>query len=113
MSETDALTEILNETQPPANPQEAGQNMADILKRLDDNEKAMAALRDENQQLKNRQDAVESQKVLTAAQLGHAYTGPTVNLIHPTLGHEVLVKESLVESFLEQGYKEPKAGRKK
>lgn len=113
MSETDALTELLNEPKQADNPQEAGQNMADILKRLEDNEKAMAALRDENQQLKNRQDAVEAQKALTAEQLGHAYTGPTVSLIHPTLGHEVLVKESLAESFLAQGYKEPKAGRKK
>lgn len=109
---TDALSELLNETQGQQAEQASG-DLAALLARMEAQEKRMEALQAENDQLKARQSAIEKKKTTPASVQAKPYAGPVTMLIHPHYGHEVPVKDSLVESFIAQGYKEPKPTKKK
>ncbi len=107
----DSLSALLEGEQ--GHPPEASGDIAALLKRIEENEARTKALEAENLALKQRQDVTEATAKIKPAALPPVNIGPVTMLIHPHHGHEVAVKNALVDDFLSQGYKEPKPVKKK
>lgn len=107
----DSLTDLLEGEQ--GQNTEAPGDIAALLKRIEENEARTKALEAENLALKQRQDLTEAKAKIKPLEVPSVDIGPVTMLVHPHHGHEVAVKNALVDEFLSQGYKEPKPVKKK